>query len=254
MSKELAYSIGSTFPPLTPGIARLYSMRFCPYSHRVRLVLAEKNIPHEIVNINPKKRPEWYSDIHPAGLIPCLQFDDGRIVYESVITTEYLDAVYAEKKLISSDPYERARQQMLVDSFQRIVALLFKALKFKDPEAFNEICKVLDHYEKVLSDTFFGGKDVGFTDLMIWPWFERIRSLKSLLNNELDKERFPKLTTWIKNMTLLDSVKKTSVRQDHLIVFTKQSTTSAEPDYDIGLEKPKEEEPAPAEEPQSNPE
>lgn len=140
---------------------------------------------------------------------------------------------------------------MLVDNFQRIVALLFKALKFKDPEAFNEICKILDHYEKVLAGTFFGGAEVGFTDLMIWPWFERFRSLKSLLNNELDKERFPKLTAWIKSMTLLESVKKTSVRQDHLIVFTKQSLTTPEPDYDIGLEKPKEEESTIEEEPKS---
>ena len=42
---QLAYTAGSTFPPLTPGVVRLYSMRFCPYSQRVRLVLAAKNIP-----------------------------------------------------------------------------------------------------------------------------------------------------------------------------------------------------------------
>lgn len=39
-----AYKSGSTFPELTDKKVRLYSMRFCPYSQRVRLVLAAKNI------------------------------------------------------------------------------------------------------------------------------------------------------------------------------------------------------------------
>nr|QUF59394.1 glutathione S-transferase GSTO2 [Brachionus angularis] len=239
---QLAHTTGSTFPPLTTGVVRLYSMRFCPYSHRVRLVLSAKNIPHEVVNINPKKRPEWYSDIHPVGLIPCVQFDDGKIVYESIISSEYLDSIYPDNKLISNDPYTKARQSMLVDNFQRVVALLFKALKFKDPEAFNEICKILDHYEKALSEDYFGGKNLGFTDLMIWPWFERFRSLKSLINNELDKKRFPKLTNWVKRMLKLNAVKQTSVQEEHMLEFYKQSLTNQELDYDVGLEKPKQEE------------
>ncbi|CAF0712803.1 unnamed protein product [Brachionus calyciflorus] len=238
---QLAHTVGSTFPPLTKDVVRLYSMRFCPYSHRIRLVLAAKNIPHEIININPKKRPEWYTDIHPAGSIPCLQFEDGRIVYESVISCEFLDSVYPEKKLIPTDPYEKARQQMLVDNFQRVVALLFKALKFKDAGAFDEICKILDHYEKILTAGYFGGKDFGFTDLMIWPWFERFRSLKTLLNNQLDRTRFPKLNNWISYMVNLDCVKKTTIRPEWMLEFTKQSLTSQEPDFDFGLEKPKEE-------------
>nr|UOU03285.1 glutathione S-transferase omega 2 [Brachionus rubens] len=248
---ELTYTVGSEFPALKSGVVRLYSMRFCPYSHRVRLVLAAKKIPHEIININPKKRPEWYADIHPAGLIPCLQFDDGKIVYESIISCEYLDAAYGDKKLVSSDPYTKARQQMLVDNFQRVVALLFKALKIKDTEAFNEICKILDHYEKALSENFFGGKEAGFTDFMIWPWFDRFRKLKTLLNNELDKKRFPKLCNWIRDMMMLEPVRKTAVKEEFMLEFTKLSLSSPEPDYDFGLDKPQEETAAPVEEKQA---
>jgi len=57
---------------------------------------------------------------------------------------------------------------MLIDGFQRIAALLFKSLKFKDPEAFNEICKILENYEKSLTEDYFDGKNIGITDLMIW--------------------------------------------------------------------------------------
>lgn len=57
---------------------------------------------------------------------------------------------------------------MLIDNFQRVAALLFKSLKFKDPEAFNEISKILDNYEKSLTEDYFGGKTPGITDYMIW--------------------------------------------------------------------------------------
>ena len=40
-----SYLLGSTCPEVKPGVLRLYSMRFCPYAQRTRLVLAAKRIP-----------------------------------------------------------------------------------------------------------------------------------------------------------------------------------------------------------------
>ncbi len=40
-----ALTIGSILPIIKNDVLRLYSMRFCPYSQRVRLILAAKNIP-----------------------------------------------------------------------------------------------------------------------------------------------------------------------------------------------------------------
>lgn len=76
--------------------------------------------------------------------------------------------MYPQNKLIPTDAYQKARNQMLIDNFQRIAALLFKSLKFKDAEAFNEISKILDNYEKSLVEDYFGGKSPGITDYMIW--------------------------------------------------------------------------------------
>ena len=55
---------------------------------------------------------------------------------------------------------------MLIDGFQRVAGFLFKALKFKDAEAFNEIYKILDSYEKYLAEDYFGGKLPGITDVI----------------------------------------------------------------------------------------
>lgn len=102
------------------------------------------------------------------------------------------DSLYPSKKLIELEPYEKAKTLMIIDNFQRVIldqyffsffyesyiflikkvaALLYKALKFKTIESFNEIDKVLDSYEKILGENyFFGGKTTGIIDYMIWPW------------------------------------------------------------------------------------
>ena len=131
---------------------------------------------------------------------------------------------------------------MFIDGFQRVVALLYKALKFKNQEAFNEIDKTLENYEKVLTEDYFGGKRPGITDYMIWPWFERFRSLKTISNYEVDKKRFPKLQGWYIKMILLPEVKETHTIKEYMVEFYKVSLTNQEPDYDFGLPKPPEEE------------
>jgi hypothetical protein len=67
------------------------------------------------------------------------------------------DAIYPQNKLMPADPYTKARHHMLVENFQRVAALLYKGMKFKDPEAYNEINKILDNYEKALEGDYFGG-------------------------------------------------------------------------------------------------
>jgi len=42
---ELLLCLGDEWPKLQSGLLRLYTMRFCPYSHRVRLVLEYKTVP-----------------------------------------------------------------------------------------------------------------------------------------------------------------------------------------------------------------
>ena len=63
----LIESLGDPIPPKVPGKLRLYSMKYCPYAERVRIVLLAKNIPHDIVNVNLKDKPEWLFELHPEG-------------------------------------------------------------------------------------------------------------------------------------------------------------------------------------------
>lgn len=59
--------VGSSLPPKKEGLLRLYSMLFCPYAERARIVLKIKNVPHDIVNIDLKNKPEWLFEINSEG-------------------------------------------------------------------------------------------------------------------------------------------------------------------------------------------
>ena len=125
---------GSTCPPLQPGVLRLYSMKFCPWAQLTRLVLAHKNIPHEVVNIHLKKKPEWFFDKSALGRVPCLE-KDGRIVFDSAICNIYLDSVYPQNKLIADDPYERAQMQMWMERFASTSSPPIGSLVWSGPDA-----------------------------------------------------------------------------------------------------------------------
>lgn len=75
---------------------------------------------HEVININLRNKPEWYYTKHPFGQIPVLENSKCQLIYESVIACEYLDDAYPGKKLCPYDPYERARQKMLLDLFYKV--------------------------------------------------------------------------------------------------------------------------------------
>jgi len=58
------------------------------------------------VNINLKRKPEWYQDVCPSGHVPCIQHDDGRAVYESFIICEYIVRNFiVEKSMIFIGPF-----------------------------------------------------------------------------------------------------------------------------------------------------
>jgi hypothetical protein len=89
------------------------------------------------------------------------------------------------------------------------------------------------------------GKEPGFSDYMIWPWFERIQKLKTLIDAELDPKRLPKIVNWRRKMLMEKAVIANKSEKDQMVDFYKVSLTNKEPNYDIGLPEP---EPSPQQE------
>jgi glutathione S-transferase len=77
---------------------------------KVRLVLLEKNIPHEYVVDPPQEPGSLVLRVNPLGRIPALILDDGYCVFDSPVITDYADTLNDAPILIPrDDPISRLR-------------------------------------------------------------------------------------------------------------------------------------------------
>ena len=93
------------------SVMTLYSDATCPQSHRVRIVLAEKGMTVEIVNIDPDNLPEDLIDLNPYQSVPTL-LDRELVLYDPQVITEYLDERFPHPPLMPVDPVSRARSRL----------------------------------------------------------------------------------------------------------------------------------------------
>uniref|UniRef100_A0A8C3ILV9 Glutathione-dependent dehydroascorbate reductase n=1 Tax=Chrysemys picta bellii TaxID=8478 RepID=A0A8C3ILV9_CHRPI len=204
MAGERARSLGkgSAAPgPVPEGLIRVYSMHFCPFAERTRLVL-KKN---------------------PFGLVPILETSKGQLIYESPITCEYLDEAYPGKKLLPADPYERACQKMLLERFSKV--------QFKNGEDSSALKAEFGEKLAGRKTVFYGGDSVSMIDYMIWPWFERLEffQLPDCLQHT------PKLRQWVEAMKKDPAVKATMTDVQTFKGFFELYTKNSPEACDYGL-------------------
>ncbi|GMS81235.1 hypothetical protein PENTCL1PPCAC_3410, partial [Pristionchus entomophagus] len=247
--------------PLAAGVARLFTMRFCPFAQRVAIYLAKKGIRTEIANVNLMAKPEWYFAKNPKGTVPTFELD-GKVVFESLIVTEYLDGVFPFSSILpADDPYTRARQRILVEQLSVIVGGytgIFFALKggktdAEIRDAIGKCIAALDECEKLAANNapFFAGAAPGFPDYMIFPFFDRLwamvtgvlPALRPALADDVKQftvadfpgsAGWPRLTRWFDAAQRLEEVEAS--RQPHAtqVAFLKTYVAGA-PDYDIDV-------------------
>src|SRR4051812_45459026 len=68
----------------------LISHHLCPYVQRVAIVLQEKGLSFERIDIDLADKPDWFLRVSPLGKTPVLLVD-GEAIFESAVICEYLD-------------------------------------------------------------------------------------------------------------------------------------------------------------------
>ncbi|NOR20147.1 MAG: stringent starvation protein A, partial [Xanthomonadales bacterium] len=86
----------------------LYSNPTCFYSHRARLVMAEKSISIDVIDVEGMNLPEDLLDLNPYHSVPTL-IDRDLILYDSRVIIEYLDERFPHPPLMPVDPVTRAQ-------------------------------------------------------------------------------------------------------------------------------------------------
>jgi len=88
------------------------------YSQRVRLVLAEKGVAVEIIDVDPANIPEDLTDLNPYNSLPTL-IDRDLVLYQSQVIMEYLDERFPHPPLLPVYPVARAQSRLFVHRIQR---------------------------------------------------------------------------------------------------------------------------------------
>ena len=93
------------------SVMTLFSSAIDPASHQARMVLAEKGIAVDIVNIDADNKPEDLIDINPYNSVPTL-VDRDLVLYDAHVIMEYLDERFPHPPLMPVDPVSRAKSRL----------------------------------------------------------------------------------------------------------------------------------------------
>jgi RNA polymerase-associated protein len=96
----------------------LYSATTCPFSHRCRIVLYEKGMDFQIIDVDLHNKPEDLAVMTPYSRVPVLVERD-LILYESNIINEYIDDRFPHPQLMPADPVMRARARLFLHRFEQ---------------------------------------------------------------------------------------------------------------------------------------
>ncbi|MDO8351393.1 MAG: glutathione S-transferase N-terminal domain-containing protein [Gallionella sp.] len=97
---------------------RLYSGTSCPYSHRCRIVLFEKGMDFEVIDVDQIDRAEDLAAINPYNKVPVLVERD-LILTEANIINEYIDERFPHPQLMPADPVMRGRARLFLHRFEQ---------------------------------------------------------------------------------------------------------------------------------------
>ncbi len=96
---------------------RLYSGSVCPYSHRCRIVLFEKGMDFEVIDVDLMNKSEDVATINPYNKVPVLVERD-LVLYEANIINEYIDERFPHPQLMPPDPVMRGRARLFLHRFE----------------------------------------------------------------------------------------------------------------------------------------
>ncbi|KAI1115568.1 glutathione S-transferase [Nemania sp. NC0429] len=191
---------------------KLYGGWFCPFVQRSWIVLHEKRIPHQYVEIDPYDKSPDFLALNPRGLVPTLAVPDAaardegeskgqgakvKPLYESVIICEYLDEAYSSPAAHGAPlfprgdsseeaAYARARCRLWIDHIGgKIVPGFYKLLQHTADKSYtiDAARGELQRHIRTLVQEMDGGGGGGpwflgdrfsMVDVMLAPWAKRL--------------------------------------------------------------------------------
>ena len=156
----------------------LYSATTCPFSHRCRIVLFEKGMDFQIIDVDMDNKPEDLAVMSPYGRGPVL-VERELILYESNIINEYVDDRFPHPQLMPADPVMRARARLFLYRFEQELFCHIDALENGTPKVAEKARAAIRDNLTVISPVFAKqkfmlGDDFSMLDVAISPLLWRL--------------------------------------------------------------------------------
>jgi|TARA_B100001059_G_scaffold72444_1_gene69681 RNA polymerase-associated protein len=140
----------------------LYSDPNCAQSHRVRIVLGEKDLVFNVVNVPSGENNEDLIALNPNNSTPTF-VDRNLVLYESRVIMEYLDERFPHPPLMPVDPVIRAKTRMVLHYIEKDLYGLLEDLKSSGEKKSNAAREKLKE-NLMLSLDFIQGKKFFLSD------------------------------------------------------------------------------------------
>lgn len=88
---------------------KLFASLTSPYARKIRIILAEKALPFELVVDSPWEANTRIPEINPLGKVPALISDDGETFFDSSVIAAYLETLDVAPCLLPQQPLEAVR-------------------------------------------------------------------------------------------------------------------------------------------------
>lgn len=154
---------------------KLYSGSVDPFSHRCRIVLFEKGMDFEVIDVDLVNKSEDLAVLNPYGNVPVLVERD-LVLSEANIINEYIDERFPHPQLMPADPVMRARARLFLYNFEKDLFSYIPDLESTDDETvekarktvrdnLTQIVPIFDRQEYLLGDEY-SMLDVAITPLL----------------------------------------------------------------------------------------
>ena len=200
---------------MTNDSLTLISHPLCPFVQRAAILLLEKGVAFERINVDLSAKPDWFLALSPTGKVPVLKvrqpIGEDAILFESVVICEYLNETQGGAAMYPEDALSRAKHRAWIEFATQTMAEGWQFLHAKDTAtadakrtAFRDR---LTKLEAELGDgPYFAGAVFGLVDAVYAPLFRYFGIIDAAVSATIF-DGLPRVTAWRAALAKRPSVK-----------------------------------------------
>lgn len=204
----------------------LISHPLCPFVQHSAIVLLEKKVLFERINVDLSAKPDWFLALSPTGKVPVLKVHQANgvdaIIFESMVICEYLNETQEGASMYADDALIRAKQRGWIEFATATLANAWQFFNATDQAVADSKLTAfrnqLEHIEAELGlGPYFSGDNFSMVDAVYAPIFRYFSIIDASVSESIF-EGLPRISAWKALLAKRESV-KAAVSADYAQLF-----------------------------------